>query len=206
MAQFDRGLPVVYFIENNQYGYTGQQRGEVTGIEILAKRGSGYNESSMHAETVCGMNVLSVREAVTRARDLCLRGEGPVLLEALTYRYYGHNFRDKGVAYRTAVEMDAWKGCDAICWFENELKSNRILQESDVKGIRQETRKKLKRLVVLAAHGRDPDPKDMYFGLYAPTSSKLSYTRLKLSGLASNANRELVTALFAIFKLLLPFS
>ena len=101
MAQFERGIPVVYFVENNKYGYTGQQKGEVTGIELLAKRGSAYNEVSMHAESICGMNVMSVREAVKKARDICLKGEGPVLLEAITYRYYGHNFRDKGVAYRT---------------------------------------------------------------------------------------------------------
>jgi len=172
MAQFESGLPVVYFVENNQYGYTGQQRGEVTGIEILAKRGSAYNEASMHAETICGMNILSVREAVKRARALCLKGEGPVLLEALTYRYYGHNFRDKGVAYRTNEEMTAWKECDAIHWFEKELKANKILKEDDMKGIWSETRKKLKKLTIMAAHGTDPDPKNMYFGLYSDTSSK----------------------------------
>jgi len=171
MAQFEKGLPVIYFIENNQYGYTGQQRGEVTGIEILAKRGSAYNESSMHAETVCGMNILSIREAVKRARALCLKGEGPVLLETLTYRYYGHNFRDKGVAYRTREEMNAWKGCDPIHWFENELNTNKILKEDDMKRIWSETRKKLKNLTVMAARGTDPDPKNMYFGLYSNTNS-----------------------------------
>ncbi|HEB32903.1 MAG TPA: hypothetical protein ENI15_18815 [Spirochaetes bacterium] len=82
MAQFKKGLPVVYFVENNQYGYTGQQKGEVTGIELLAKRGCAYNDVSMHAESICGMNVLSVREAVRRARELCIKGEGPVLIEA----------------------------------------------------------------------------------------------------------------------------
>lgn len=171
MAQFEQGLPVVYFIENNQYGYTGQQRGEVTGIEILAKRGSAYNESSMHAETVCGMNILSVREAVKRAREFCMEGKGPVLLEALTYRYYGHNFRDKGVAYRTKEEINAWKRYDPIHWFENELKLNEILKEEDIKKIWLETRKKLKMLTTMAAHGTDPDPRDMYFGLYADTNS-----------------------------------
>ena len=62
----------------------------------------------MHAETICGMNVLSVRDAVRRAEELCLKGEGPVLIEAKTYRYWGHNFKDKGTAYRTDAEKEAW--------------------------------------------------------------------------------------------------
>jgi 2-oxoisovalerate dehydrogenase E1 component len=171
MAQFEKGLPVVYFVENNQYGYTGQQRGEVTGIEILARRGSAYNEKSMHAETVCGMNVLSIREAVKRARDICLNGEGPVLLEANTYRYYGHNFRDRGVAYRSGKEKDAWKGHDPIAWYENELMVNKLLTKVDIDGIWSKTREKLKRLTIMAARGKDPDPKDIYFGLYSDTNS-----------------------------------
>ena len=70
----------------------------MTGIEYLSQRGAGYNSVSMHAETICGMNVLSVREAMKRAKELCLNGEGPVLIEANTYRFWGHNFKDKGTA------------------------------------------------------------------------------------------------------------
>jgi 2-oxoisovalerate dehydrogenase E1 component len=171
MAQFERGVPIVYFVENNQYGYTGQQRGEVTGIEILAQRGAAYNEVSMHAETICGMNVLSVREAMKRARELCLKGEGPVLLEALTYRHYGHNFRDKGVAYRTEKEKGSWRGHDSLDWFENELVKNNIIVKDDVERMWAETKQKLKELTVLAARSTDPDPKEMYFGLYSDTDS-----------------------------------
>ena len=46
----------------------------------------------MHAETICGMNVLAVRDALRRAKALCLKGEEPVLIEAETYRHWGHNF------------------------------------------------------------------------------------------------------------------
>ena len=53
-----------------QYGMTGQQKGEVTNIEYLSQRGAGYNGVAMHAETICGMNVLTVRDAVRRAREL----------------------------------------------------------------------------------------------------------------------------------------
>ncbi len=172
MAQFESGLPIIYFVENNQYGYTGQQKGEVTGIEYLSQRGAGYNNVAMHAETVCGMNVLSVREAVKRARDLCLRGEGPVLLEANTYRYWGHNFKDKGNAYRTEVEKDAWKKHDPLEWFKGELHENHILNDDEIAQEWDTARKTIERITVLAANSRDPSIKNIHFGVSVDTSSE----------------------------------
>jgi 2-oxoisovalerate dehydrogenase E1 component len=171
MKQFERGVPVIYYLENNQYGYTGQQKGEVTGVDVLAKRGCAYNETSMYAETVCGMNILSVREAVRKARDLCLRGEGPVLLEANTYRYYGHNFRDKGVSYRSTAEMDAWKDHDPLAWFREQLIENGLAAKSKLDKTRKDIQRSIESLTIRAAGGKDPDPKDMYFGLSSDSSS-----------------------------------
>ncbi|MBA7517295.1 1-deoxy-D-xylulose-5-phosphate synthase [subsurface metagenome] len=171
MAQFEKGLPVVYYVENNQYGYTGQQKGEVTGIEFLSQRGAGYNEAALHAETICGMNILSVREAMKRAKELCLNGEGPVLLEANTYRYWGHNFKDKGTAYRTETEKDAWRAIDPVEWFKNELIENNILTAESAEEEWNKARKIIEDITIRAANSKDPDIKDMYFGLFTDTNS-----------------------------------
>ena len=171
MAQFEHGLPVIYFVENNQYGYTGQQKGEVTGVEHLSVRGAGYNREAMHAETVCGMNVLSVREAMKKARELCLGGEGPVLLEVNTYRHWGHNFKDKGTSYRTDTEKKAWMEHDPVDWFKNELIVNQILKADEASEEWNRARKKIEQVTVMAAESRDPDVKDIYFGVYIDTSS-----------------------------------
>ncbi len=171
MAQFERGLPVIWFLENNQYGYTGQQKGEVTGIDHLSQRGAGYNKHAMHAETICGMNVLSVREAMARAKKLCLAGEGPVLLEAETYRFWGHNFKDKGKSYRTEKEVEEWTKADPVEWFKSELIQNGILTEAAAEDIWDKTRAKIEELTLKAIDSRDPEIKDMYFGLYADTTS-----------------------------------
>ncbi len=171
MAQFEHGLPVVYYVENNQYGYTGQQKGEVTGIEYLSQRGAGYNDVALHAETVCGMNVLSIREAMRRAKELCIKGDGPVLLEANTYRHWGHNFKDKGTAYRTDREKNAWKNHDSIEWFKNELMENDILTEESAEDEWNRARKKIEKVTLLAANSRDPDTKDIYFGVYVESNS-----------------------------------
>jgi 2-oxoisovalerate dehydrogenase E1 component len=171
MAQFEKGLPVIYFVENNQYGMTGQQKGEVTDINYMSQRGAGYNDVALHAETICGMNVLTVREAVSRARDLCLKGEGPVLIEANTYRFWGHNFKDKGTAYRSNTETDAWRKHDPVEWFRAELIGNGIMKESEAEELWEGTREKLKELTVMATKGRFPEISDMEWGLYADTTT-----------------------------------
>ena len=98
MAQFTNGLmgkkfgiPVIFAVVNNQYGMTGQQRGEVTGVEFLAQRCPGYNPDAMHAEVVNGMDVLAVRDATRRMVKLAREGKGPCFLELWCYRFLGHN-------------------------------------------------------------------------------------------------------------------
>lgn len=171
MAQFEKGLPIIFYIENNQYGMTCQQKGEVTGIEYLSQRGAGYNAVSMNAETICGMNILTVRDAVKRAREKCLNGEGPVLLEANTYRYWGHNFKDKGTSYRTEKETEAWRKHDPVEWLKGELIKNNILTAEETEEEWKNTRKKLQDLTILAAQSRYPEIKDMSVGLYADTNT-----------------------------------
>jgi 2-oxoisovalerate dehydrogenase E1 component len=171
MAQFEHGLPIIYYVENNQYGYTGQQKGEVTGVDYLSQRGAGYNKTAMHAQTICGNNVLTVRDAVSRAREVCLAGEGPVLLESNTYRYWGHNFKDKGTLYRTAEERKEWEGHDPIEWFKKELDAGSILSIEDADDLWEKTYQKMHELTVMAAKSREPQVKDIMFGVYADTTS-----------------------------------
>ncbi|MGQ9615790.1 MAG: alpha-ketoacid dehydrogenase subunit alpha/beta [Spirochaetota bacterium] len=171
MRQFKKGLPIVYFIENNQYGMTGQQRGEVTGVDFLSQRGAGYNDVNMHAETICGMNVLTVREAMQRAREKLLRGEGPILLESLTYRFLGHNYKDKGVSYRSDTEKEAWVREDPVARLKNEMVELGIITEDEAKEENERARKKIEEITLRAANGTDPDIKNIYAGLYSDTTS-----------------------------------
>jgi 2-oxoisovalerate dehydrogenase E1 component len=171
MAQFKKGIPIIFYIENNQYGMTGQQKGEVTGIEYLSQRGAGYNMNAMNAETIFGMNILSVREAVSRARDLCLKGFGPVLIEANTYRFWGHNFKDKGTAYRTDTETEAWRKVDPVDWYRAQVVENGILSEKDADDEWNGVMDKLRKLTILAANSRWPKVEEIEKYLYAGTTT-----------------------------------
>jgi len=172
MAQFKNGCPVVYLIENNQYGMTGQQVGEVTGILRLARRGAGYNDANMHAEVVNGMDPLAVRDAVARAAEKCRNGEGPVLLECLTYRYKGHSLSDNCETYRSDSEECAWLDIDPLKTFPQQLIENNVLDADGVEARKQAAAARVEKAAVMAGAATDPDPGTIYEGLYADTTSE----------------------------------
>jgi len=169
--QFEKGCPVIFLIENNQYGMTGQSVGEVTGVRYLAQRGMGYNEESMHAEVVDGMNLLAVRDAVQRAAELCRQGKGPVLLECLTYRYFGHSLSDNRMSYRTKEEETAWLQKDPIEQFQCELVDAGVLTQEQAAAERESMKQRVEWATVAAANSADPDISEITRGLLAETTS-----------------------------------
>jgi 2-oxoisovalerate dehydrogenase E1 component len=170
-AQFGKGLPVIFLIENNQYGMTGQQYKEVTGIRFLAQRGAGYNSSNMHAEVVDGMNVLAVHDAVRRAADRCRRGEGPGLIECMTYRYLGHSLSDPRTTYRSPAEEKAWKDRDAISLFRAELVEAGVLSPEGIEVEAETIRSEIREITCRAAASEDPKVEEIEQGLWADSSS-----------------------------------
>ncbi len=131
--QFKNGCPVIFLVENNQYGMTGQQDHEVTGIDYLAQRAAGFARDNMHAEVVNGMDVLAVRDAIDRAVALCRNGDGPVWIECETYRYFGHSLSDLRDTYRTKEEEAAWKACDAIERYVEKLVAAGVATREEVR-------------------------------------------------------------------------
>jgi len=168
-GQFERGLPIIFVIENNQYGMTGQQYPEVTGVRYLAQRGAGYNAVNMRAEVVDGMSALAVYDAVRRAAEHCRRGQGPVLLECLTYRYLGHSLSDPGTTYRSAREEKAWKERDPIVLFRKELVEAGVLTEEEAERMAASVRGKIREITCRAASSADPRVEEIEAGLFSET-------------------------------------
>jgi pyruvate dehydrogenase E1 component alpha subunit len=102
-------LPVLYVIENNQYGM-GTDIRRVTSIDHLWKRALAYD---MDHSDVDGMNVLTVYDHVTDVVANIRKTKRPHLLEALTYRYRGHSVSDPGT-YRTKEEVAEYQKKDPI--------------------------------------------------------------------------------------------
>jgi len=183
MAQFTNGLmskefgvPAIFAIINNQYGMTGQQRGEVTGIDFLAERGFGYNKEGMHAEIVNGMDVLAVMDASKRAVKRARDGKGPMLLEFWCSRYKGHSLSDRldkkeDETYRTMKELEAWQEIDPVRAFSHKLIKEGVISEKDLAHLEKRSRQRNEDMALKAMDSPSPDPKNIYSGLFSNTNS-----------------------------------
>jgi pyruvate dehydrogenase E1 component alpha subunit len=109
-------LPVVFFCENNQYGMsTSTERS--TAVKRIADRAAAY---AMPGVAVDGNDFKAVAAASFEAVERARAGEGPSLIESLTYRWRGHSRSDRN-RYRTKEEIEAWRAKDPIARFEAEL-------------------------------------------------------------------------------------
>jgi 2-oxoisovalerate dehydrogenase E1 component len=165
------GLPVIYLIVNNHYGMTHRTDEEVMGVRHLARRGAGFAENGMHAEVVNGMDVLAMRDAIGRAAEICRSGEGPVLIEASTYRYYGHSLSDPRNEYRTRDEEAAWRAIDPIERLKGQLIKAGVADTAGIAALEASARERNARAAVAAAAGTDPDPSELLRYLYTDTSA-----------------------------------
>ncbi len=123
--------PILFNFMNNFYGMGGQSKGETMGFGILARVGTGVNPEAMHAERVDGYNPLAVADAIDRKRKILEAGDGPVLLDTVTYRFSGHSPSDAS-SYRDNSEMDLWRQQDALTHYGEYLKQNGYADDEDL--------------------------------------------------------------------------
>ena len=114
------GLPLIVNFVNNFYGMGGQPVGETGGFGILARLGAGLNPEQMHAERVDGYNPLAVIDAIARKKEILAKGEGPVLLDTITYRFSGHSPSDAS-SYREKTEIEEWQQVDSLVTYGSDL-------------------------------------------------------------------------------------
>lgn len=114
------GLPLIMNFVNNFYGMGGQPVGETMGFKVLARMGAGLTPDQLHAERVDGYNPLAVVDAIRRKRAIIERGDGPVLMDTVTYRFSGHSPSDAS-SYREKQEVEAWQVVDPLITFAANL-------------------------------------------------------------------------------------
>lgn len=123
-------LPVIFLVENNLYSVA-TTVAETVGFPDVAIRAAGHD---MPGIIVDGMDPLAVRAGVARARSHAATGNGPVLIEAKTYRYLHQSGRLPGsdYRYRTKDEESQWHERDPIDHFPTELQAAGLLSGDDV--------------------------------------------------------------------------
>jgi len=145
-------LPVIFVCENNMYGASTPFH-EVTKNTNVASRGAAYGIPSIQVD---GMDVLAVRDAMTEAVERARNGEGPTLIEALTYRFVGHS-RNDARAYRTKDEEQLWKDRDPIESLKNVVSTNGILSDSEIESALAQAKQEIADAVLFAQESPVPD-------------------------------------------------
>jgi pyruvate dehydrogenase E1 component alpha subunit len=155
-------LPVVYVIENNQYGMgTSVTRASAT-VELF-HRGASFD---IPGERVDGMDVRAVKAAGERAVQWCREGNGPIILEMLTYRYRGHSMSDPA-KYRSKEEVDKVRTeHDPIEQVRSRLLKRGFASEDALKKIDGEVRAIVNEAAEFATNDAEPDPAELYTDVY----------------------------------------
>ncbi|HEY3297243.1 MAG TPA: pyruvate dehydrogenase (acetyl-transferring) E1 component subunit alpha [Armatimonadota bacterium] len=155
-------LPVVYVLENNQYGM-GTSVDRASSIPDLLRRASCYD---MDREQVDGMDVLAVREVAERAIGKARDNGEPSFIEAITYRYRGHSISDPG-KYRTKEEIESWRTRDPISRLEKYLIDKGMLTADRAKSIQDSVAAKIQESIDFAESSPFPSPDALYEDMYA---------------------------------------
>jgi len=145
-------LPVIFICENNLYGEY-SPLASTTPVERLADRAASY---AMTAQRVDGNDVLAVREAIGAAAARARGGEGPTMVEALTYRQKGHSRTDAG-AYRPPGELEEWLARDPIARFERLLTESGVATSAEVAELRERTEAVVREATERAVAWSEPD-------------------------------------------------
>lgn len=153
-------LPVVFVCENNQYAMSMPARESIP--VRVADRAAAY---AMPGVRVDGMDVMAVYAEAKRAVDRARAGQGPSLIEVLTYRYKGHSRSDKQV-YRTKQEVKEWQERDPIARFESWLIENGLLEREQAEAVRQEALRAIEAAVAFADASPEPDPATLLDEVY----------------------------------------
>ncbi|MDJ0581180.1 pyruvate dehydrogenase (acetyl-transferring) E1 component subunit alpha [Crocosphaera sp.] len=155
-------LPIIYVVENNKWAI-GMAHDRATSQQEIYKKASVFD---MVGVEVDGMDVLAVRkvaqEAIARARA----GEGPTLIEALTYRFRGHSLADPD-ELRSTDEKQFWGNKDPIQRLEAYLIEHNLANQSELDEIKQKVQASVDDAVKFAEESPEPDPKELYRYIFA---------------------------------------
>ncbi len=156
-------LPVVFIIENNRYAMGTSAARSTAASDHLGARGEAFDIPS---EQVDGMDVRAVKEAADRAIEHCRSGEGPYILEMMTYRYRGHSMSDPA-KYRSKEEVQKMREeHDPIEQVKARLiKANRATEE-ELKKMDTDIRDVVTAAADFATADAEPDASELYTDIY----------------------------------------
>jgi pyruvate dehydrogenase E1 component alpha subunit len=173
--------PVVFVCQNNQYAISVPLSKQMK-AETIAQRAIAYGMPGIRVD---GNDVLAVYVAAKEAVDRARRGEGPTLIEGLTYRLTPHTTADDPKRYRSEEESQPWVKRDSFIRFKKYLEKKGVMNEAAFKAMDEEIESQIKESVKkfeeMAKSEELLDPLAMFDYLYADTPAFLQEQRDELA-------------------------
>ncbi|WP_079708553.1 thiamine pyrophosphate-dependent dehydrogenase E1 component subunit alpha [Paraliobacillus ryukyuensis] len=160
-------LPVIFMVENNQYAISVPLSKQVA-CEKISDRAIGYG---MPGVTVDGNDPLAVYEAVKQAVDRARAGEGPTLIEAVSYRLTPHSSDDDDRSYREREEVEQAKQKDGLLTFKSYVQEQEIATNSELEQMEQEIREIIDEATAYAENAPYAKPESIYDFVYGNEGS-----------------------------------
>lgn len=158
-------LPAIFVIENNGYGM-GTAVKRSASVTDLAVRAGSYGIPGV---TVDGQDVVAVREATDAAIARARAGDGPTLMDVLTYRYVGHSMSDAPHGtYRSKDEVEQFRARDPITVLADRMRELGLLDDDRMAELEADVAAEVADAVQYAEESPDPDPSQLYTDVYAP--------------------------------------
>lgn len=156
-------LPVVWVIENNQYGM-GTAVTRASAVSDLAQKAEAYGMPC--CTQVDGMDLIALYDIFSEAIEYAREGNGSFLVEAITYRYKGHSMGDPE-RYRKAEEVQEKQEQDPIKRWGEYLMNEGLATEDDLAEMRDSAEQEVAEAVEFARESPWPEQEDLYTDVYA---------------------------------------
>ncbi len=155
-------LPILYVVENNKWAI-GMAHERATSQPEIYQKASVFG---MVGVEVDGMDVLAVRAAAQEAIARARAGEGPTLIEALTYRFRGHSLADPD-EMRSKAEKEFWFARDPIKKLAADLTEQNLVDQEELKAIERKVQQVIDEAVQFAESSPEPNPSELYRFIFA---------------------------------------
>lgn len=149
-------LPIIYVVENNKWAI-GMAHERATSEPEIYKKAAPFGIKGVEVD---GMDVLAVRAAAQEAIARARAGEGPTLIEALTYRFRGHSLADPD-ELRSKEEKDFWLSRDPIKRLANYLEEQNLATQEELDAIEKQVQEVVNEAVEFAENSPEPDASEL---------------------------------------------